>query len=140
MSTGATGSEQEPVRQAADGKFYTKQEFLSWYGQQGEATWSKAEAKTGGASEPTGSASEPAGSASKPAGSASEPSGASPQNFLFTQEDLRNWRGEQGGGKQACLKQRELRGRLLATTDVREADLTFSDFNWKGMLKSLPWC
>ena len=138
MSTGATGSEQEPFRQAADGNFYTKQEFLSWFGKQGEATWSKAEAKTAGASEATGSASEHAGSASKPAGSASEPSGASPQNIVFTKEDLRNWRGEQAGGKQACQKQRELRQRLLATTDVREEDLTLSDFNWKGVLKSLP--
>ena len=125
------------LRRAEDGNFYTKGEFLSWFGKQGEAKWTKAEA-TGSASEATGSASEHAESASKPAGSASEPSGASPQNFLFTQEDLRNWRGERAGGKQACQKQRELRQRLLATTDVREEDLTFSDFNWKGVLKSLP--
>ena len=57
---------------------------------------------------------------------------------MFTKEDLRNWRGERAGGKQACQKQRELRQRLLATTDVREEDLTLSDFNWKGVLKSLP--
>ena len=42
------------------------------------------------------------------------------------------------GGKEACLKQRELRARLLATADEREADLTFSDFDWKAVLKSLP--
>ena len=42
------------------------------------------------------------------------------------------------GGKAACLKQRELRTRLLATADKREEDLTFSDFNWKAVLKSLP--
>ena len=28
--------------------------------------------------------------------------------------------------------------RLLATADEREADLTFSDFDWKAVLKSLP--
>ena len=42
------------------------------------------------------------------------------------------------GGKAACQKQRELRGRLLATADVREVDLTVSDFDWKAVLKSLP--
>ena len=29
-------------------------------------------------------------------------------------------------------------GRLLATADVREENLTVSDFNWKAVLKSLP--
>ena len=42
------------------------------------------------------------------------------------------------GGKAACQKQRELRARLLATADVREADLIVSDFDWKAVLKSLP--
>ena len=28
--------------------------------------------------------------------------------------------------------------RLLATADEHEADLTFSDFDWKAVLKSLP--
>ena len=35
-------------------------------------------------------------------------------------------------------KQRQLRARLLATADEREADLTFSDFDWRAVLKSLP--
>ena len=42
------------------------------------------------------------------------------------------------GGKAACHKQHELRGRLLARADVREVDLTVSDFDWKAVLKSLP--
>ena len=41
-------------------------------------------------------------------------------------------------GRVACQKQRELRIHLLATDDEREADLTFSDFNWRAVLKSLP--
>ena len=36
------------------------------------------------------------------------------------------------------MTQRVLRERLLASADVREEDLTFSDFNWKAVLKSLP--
>ena len=58
---------------------------------------------------------------------------------LLTQEQLRNMAPTRGiGGKAACQKQRELRERLLGTLDVRETDLTDSDFNWKAVLKSLP--
>ena len=35
-------------------------------------------------------------------------------------------------------KKRQLRARLLATDDVREADPTLSAFDWKAVLKSLP--
>jgi hypothetical protein len=41
------------------------------------------------------------------------------------------------GGKAANRKQKELRALLLATDDVREMDLTESNFNWKAVLKSL---
>ena len=57
---------------------------------------------------------------------------------IFTHEDFRNMAQPGIGGKAACRKQRELRASLLATADVRETDLTDSDFDWKAVLKSLP--
>ena len=57
---------------------------------------------------------------------------------IFTHDDFKIMVKLQTGGKAACQKQRELRTRLLATVDVREADLTASDFDWKAVLKSLP--
>ena len=58
-------------------------------------------------------------------------------NAIVTQDDFKNMAKPQTGGKAACQKQRELRTRLLATADVREADRTASHFDWKAVLKSL---
>ena len=66
------------------------------------------------------------------------PSSAIAPVDIFTQDKLRDMANPRIGGKAACQKQRELRGRLLATADVREVDLTVSDFDWKAVLKSLP--
>ena len=59
-------------------------------------------------------------------------SGAIAPFGIFTQEEFQNMAERPTRGRDACLKQRELRARLLATADVREEDLTTSDFDWKA--------
>ena len=75
---------------------------------------------------------------------ASVTSGAIAPVGIFTHQDFKNMAKHPTGGKAACQKQRYLRACLLATADehacslMGEADLTFPDFDWKAMLKSLP--
>ena len=59
-------------------------------------------------------------------------------NATFMQSYFKNMAKPQTGGKAVCQKQREIRAQLLATADVREANLTVSDFDWKAVPKSLP--
>ena len=65
------------------------------------------------------------------------PPGLALAQVIFSQEELRVFRGPPVGGKAANRKQRELRSKLLAENTCEE-DLTNSTFDWRAMLKSLP--
>ena len=136
-SSSAEHGASEPVRKAWDGRFYTREQFLEYYGMDGERMWKDAADLSAGLAEH--GASEPV-SYTQPAETVTvlcrPPELAEPS--IFTPQDFKNLACALIGGKAACIKQRELRAQLLATTDSRDVDLTFSDFNWKAMLKSLP--
>ena len=176
------------MRQARDGMWYTKEQFLEYYAERAAAMWNEAnprgaaepaeeptaqdctESRTVMDARPTLAPSPPsehqlgiAGASAAavlgpcvrlaaddgahlaeplPAQAAAVPEAAQPAEqqppIVFTQEQLRSMATPHNlGGKVASEKQRELRERLLPT-DERETDLTFSEFEWRSVLKSLP--
>ena len=111
----------EDTRVARDGRAYTEQEFLEFYGSSGPEMWASAYY----AGNPFGNSAE-------------RPDAEEPVAFSF--DDLCRLPRELGhGGKEACQAQRQLRDVCLSRS-MWEIDLTSNTraYNWKQLLKSIP--